>query len=91
MFTLGIDSAFTITEAMSTVICDFPFMRQIPRKFTALILCIIGYCITTMFCTNWGFELFDCCDHYLSNYLLLLVGIQECFAVGWVFDAWETA
>lgn len=35
--------------------------------------------------------MFDSCDHYLSNYLLLLVGIQECFGVGWVFDAYETA
>lgn len=26
LFTLGIDSAFTITEALSTVICDFPWM-----------------------------------------------------------------
>lgn len=44
-----------------------------------------------MFCTNWGFILFDSIDHYLSNYLLLLVGVQECFGVGWVYDAMETA
>jgi len=43
--------------------------------------------MSIMFCTNWGFILFDSVDHYLSNYLLLLIGIQECFGVGWCFDA----
>jgi len=43
-----------------------------------------------MFCTNWGYILFDSVDHYLSNYLLLLIGVQECFGVAWCFNASNT-
>merc|ERR1740123_373645 len=30
--------------------------------------------------------LFDSIDHYLCNYLLLLMGILQCFGCGWAFD-----
>jgi len=42
------------------------------------------------FCTNWGFVLFDTIDHYLCTYLLVLVGILQCFGCGWGFDAGKT-
>lgn len=75
LFTLGIDSAFTITEAVATVICDTPTGAKVPRMFVAFVICLCGFLMSIMFCTNWGFILFDSVDHYLSNYLLLLIGI----------------
>jgi len=87
LFTLGIDSAFSLLEATSTVIYDTEAGRKIPRKVTALILCVFGCCVSTLFCSNWGFTLFDVVDHYLSVYLMLLLGILQCFGSAWVYEA----
>ena len=87
LFMLGIDSAFSMVEATSTVICDTPSGKKIPRMFVAFILCFFGFLISIPFCTNWGYVLFDVIDHYLCAYLLIIVGIMQCFGVGWGFDA----
>lgn len=75
LYMLGIDSAFSMVEATSTVICDTPAGKKYPRMFVAFALCFLGFCCSIPFCTNWGFVLFDSIDHYLCVYLLLLVGI----------------
>lgn len=75
LFMLGIDSAFSFIEATATVICDTKAGSKWPRSLVALILCIFGFCLSIMFCTNWGFVLFDVIDYYMANFLLLLVGI----------------
>jgi SNF family Na+-dependent transporter len=87
LFMLGIDSAFSMVEATSTVICDTPSGKHIPRMFVAFFLCFFGFLISIPFCTNWGYILFDVIDHYLCAYLLIIVGIMQCFGVGWGFDA----
>lgn len=90
LFLLGIDSAFSMVEATSTVICDTPTGKKIPRMFVAFLLNVVGFVLSIPFCTNWGYVLFDVIDHYLCVYLLLLVGILQCFGCGWGFDAGET-
>jgi hypothetical protein len=86
LFTLGIDSAFSMVEATATVINDTRWGQQFPKSFVAFVLCLIGFILSIPFCTNWGFVLFDVVDHYLSNFLLILVGILQCFGCGWGFD-----
>jgi len=85
LFTLGLDSAFSMVEATATVITDTPTGKQIPRKLIALILCSFGALFSFVFCFNWGNTYFDVVDHYLSVYLLLLLGIFQCFGAGWVY------
>lgn len=75
LFLLGVDSAFSMVEATSTVINDLKTFRKIPKAFIALVICIFGLLCSLPFCTNWGFILFDVIDHYLCTYLLLLCGI----------------
>jgi len=89
LFTLGIDSAFSLVEATSTVVGDTPTGRKMDRKLIALVLCVIGASISTVFCSNWGYTYFDVVDHYLANYLMLLVGILQCFGSCWVWKATE--
>jgi SNF family Na+-dependent transporter len=85
LFLLGLDSAFAMVEAVSTVIYDG--MKTPPhRAVITLGLCVMGFLISLLFCTNWGLILFDVFDHYLSNYLLFIVGILQCLGVGWLFD-----
>lgn len=86
LFLLGVDSAFAMVEAASTVICDTPTGKKYPRLFVAFVLCFGGFVFSVPFCTNWGYVLFDVIDHYLCVFLLLLVGIFQCAGVGWAFD-----
>lgn len=86
LFTLGLDSAFSMVEATATVITDTPTGEKIPRKLIALVLCAAGSVFSFAFCFNWGFTYFDVVDHYLSVYLLLLLGIFQCFGAGWMYD-----
>jgi SNF family Na+-dependent transporter len=86
LFMLGIDSAFSMVEATATVINDTKWGGQFPKSFVAFMLCVIGFILSIPFCTNWGFILFDVIDHYLSNFLLIIVGLMQCFGCGWMFD-----
>lgn len=91
LFTLGIDSAFSILEAVSTVMQDAPVFANWPRKLIALLLCILGALGSILFSFNWGFTYFDVVDHFLNVYLMLLIGILETFGAGWVFEYSEVA
>lgn len=86
LFSLGIDSAFSMLEACATVICDTETGKKIPRKLLALILCLLGSLASILFSFNWGFTYFDVVDHYLTVYLMLLIGILEVWGAGWVFE-----
>lgn len=88
LFLLGLDSAFAFIEAVSTVLYD-GMKEATPRPMITAILCIAGFALSLLFCTNWGIILFDIIDHYLSNYLLFFVGLLQCFGVGWCLD-WDS-
>jgi hypothetical protein len=90
LFLLGLDSAMAFVEAISTVIYD-GLTAPPHRAVITLFLCIGGWAISLLFCTNWGLILFDVWDHYLGVYLLFLVGILQCFGCGWCFDLEKTA
>jgi len=87
LFTLGIDTAFSLVEAVSTVLWDTEWGRTIPRKLIALIICALGFCGSLLFVSSWGFTFFDVVDHYISVYLMLLIGLLECLGAGWVYKS----
>ena len=89
LFTLGIDSSFSMLEAVSTVMSDAYMFRDMPRKLLALLLCLVGAISSIFFSYNWGFTYFDVVDHFLNVYLMLLIGILETAGVGWVYEANE--
>ena len=89
LFTLGIDSSFSMLEAVSTVMSDAYMFRDMPRKLLALLLCFVGAISSIFFSYNWGFTYFDVVDHFLNVYLMLLIGILETAGVGWVYEANE--
>lgn len=86
LFTLGIDSAFSMLEAASTVMQDSPAFRKWPQKVIALFLVVLGGICSLFFSFNWGFTLFDVVDNYLNVYLMLVVGMLETMGVGWVYE-----
>ncbi len=82
LVTLGVDSAFSLTEAVSTPIFDeSPHLK---RNVTIAILSAIFFIIGIFFTTGAGLYWLDIIDHYINTFLLLFVGILEVVAVGYI-------
>jgi len=86
LFTLGVDSAFSMIEAASTVIADTKAGSKINRMVIALSLCIMGLLCSLIFASNFGSYALDAVDFYLCAYLMVLLGILQCTSVSWVFE-----
>jgi len=53
--------------------------------------CGTGVGISFLFTSSWGWMFFDLVDHYITDYCIVSIALLECIAVGWVFEAHETA
>lgn len=89
IFLLGIDSAFSMVEAASTVIHD-QLENRMSRPKISFILCVTGVIISLFFCLDVGLYIFDSVDHFLNTYVMMLLGIFECIGVGWFYKYEET-
>ena len=84
----GIDSAVGFVQSGVTNTIDATGWK---RHWVALGICTAGIILSSVFTSNYGWVLFDMVEHYISNYILLGVGICQCVAVGWIFEREETA
>ena len=84
LITLAIDSAFSLVEALNTTITDKIKMK---KQHVALIVCTLGFLAGRIYTTNGGLYLLDIVDHFMINISLIVIGILECIAVGWIFGA----
>ncbi|MCH8004107.1 MAG: sodium-dependent transporter [Nanoarchaeota archaeon] len=84
LFTLAIDSAFSLVEAVNIVISDKIKMK---KQYIALIVCTLGFLAGIIYTTNGGLFILDVVDHFVTNISLIVIGILECIAVGWIFGA----
>lgn len=89
LFTLGIDSSFSMLEACATVMQDSPLFKKWPRKVIALFLVFLGCIGSIFFSFNWGFTFFSVVDNYLNVYLMLVLGVLETMGAAWVYEAKE--
>merc|ERR1711994_992246 len=89
LFTLGIDSSFSMLEACATVMQDASFFGKWPRKLIALVLVFLGCIGSIFFSFNWGFTFFSVVDNYLNVYLMLVLGVLETLGAAWVYEAKE--
>jgi SNF family Na+-dependent transporter len=87
LFTLGIDSSFSMLEACATVMQDSPVFKKWPRKLIALFLVTLGSVCSILFSFNWGFTYFDVVDNYTNVYLMLFIGVLETMGAGWFYEA----
>ena len=85
LMSLAIDSAFSLVEAVSTAISDR--FKKISKEWIAGFVCVLGFLAGIIFTTRAGMYFLDLIDHFATNYGLVLVGIFECVAIGWVFGA----
>ena len=79
---LAIDSAFSITEGVSTAVADK--FKINPHK-TTLGVCIVAGVISLLYATKSGLAWLDTVDNWTNQYNMILVGALECFFVGWFF------
>jgi len=82
---LGIDSAFSMIIAFTTVIDDAWFSKKFPLKKPVVtgIVCGVGFLLGFVFLFDTGFDLMDVVDNYLSNWCLMLIGFVQAVACGW--------
>lgn len=84
LLSLGIDSAFSIAEAVVTGVKDY--MPRMSKTLITAALCLVGFLITTFpYCLRSGLMWLDINDNWMSNYGLVLVGLLECVAVAYFF------
>ena len=84
IFLLGIASAFSLLEAMSTVVHDF-VGNKIGRPIITLIITIACAATSIIYCLDIGLYLFDTVDHYINNYVMLALGAFECIGLSWFY------
>ncbi|MBN2041204.1 MAG: sodium-dependent transporter [Spirochaetes bacterium] len=78
---LGIDSAFSLLETVSTALSDkFNFSRTKATTIVALTSFLLGIPLST----GAGLYWLDIIDHFIMNYLITITAIMECIAIGWV-------
>lgn len=82
LITLAIDSAFSIVEGVSTAISD---KFKISPKKTTIGVCIAAGIISLLYMTRAGLAWLDIVDHWTNQFNMLIIGVLECIAVGWVF------
>jgi len=87
LFTLAIDSAFSLVEAVCTVVSDkYPHLR---RQDVSMYVCVTGFVAGMIFTTYAGLYYLDVADHYITHYGLLFVGLLEAIAIGWLYGVEE--
>jgi len=72
LFTLAIDSAFSLVEAVNIVISDKIKMK---KQYIALIVCTLGFLAGIIYTTNGGLFILDVVDHFVTNINLIVIGI----------------
>ncbi len=85
LFFLGLDSAFSLVEAVTTVVRDT--WKKIAVGTVAFIVSAVGFLSGLIFTTGAGLYFLDIIDHFLNSYVLILVGILQCIVIGWVYGA----
>merc|ERR1719461_83698 len=86
---LGIDSAFSMVEAVSTVIYDSDFnkyRKQWSRVQISSVICVLGALVSCLYCFDTGFYWLDLVDFYINNYGMVFLGICEAGACGWFYS-----
>lgn len=82
LFTLAIDSAFSILEGISTALSDK--FKTNPRA-TRRVVCFAGGLVSLIFASKGGLDWLDIVDHWINVFILIIIGIMESIVVGWGF------
>ena len=82
---LGIDSAFSLAEALNAAILDR--YKQLKIAQVSMAVCLTALIAGIIYTTRAGLYFLDIVDHFVTNYNLLLVGIFQAILAGWIYGA----
>ncbi len=81
---LGIDSAFSLLETVAASLSDkFQWDRSRATTITAVVSFLAGLPLATSAGLLW----LDIMDHFIMAYVITVVAVLECLAVGWIWGA----
>lgn len=81
LFTLGIDSAFSLVEAVIAGLLD---KYKLKRISTLLTVGFVSGVIGIFYCTKAGLLWLDVVDHFMNQFGLMSVALLEVIFIGWV-------
>ena len=81
--TLAIDSAFSLVEGISTAFSD-KFGTN--KKKTTVTICAVAGVISIIYASGAGLAVLDIVDNWCNSFTLILIGVIETVAVGWLFN-----
>ena len=84
LLTLGIDSAFSLVEAVSASVRD---KWGISHKKANISVALLGILFGLVFTTGAGLLWLDIVDHFMNNFGLCIIVLLECFFIGHLFGA----
>jgi len=82
LLTLGIDSAFALQEAFTT---GFHDKWHVPPEKLARYFVIVAFPTSLLFVTGGGFYWFDIVDKWICDFGLVISGLVQCLAVGFLY------
>ncbi|NEO73096.1 sodium-dependent transporter [Moorena sp. SIO3H5] len=85
LLSLGIDSAFSLVEALNATILDKQQQSNVAK--VSIGVCLGGFIAGIIYTTRAGLYILDIVDHFVTNYNLMLVAIFQSILVGWVYGA----
>jgi len=85
LLTLGIDSAFSMVEALSAGLEDLGWEHEKAVRF----FCIIGLSIGLLFVTSVSFWMIHLIDHFAVGIGIVVVGLFEVLVIGYVMKPEE--
>ena len=86
LLTLGIDSAFALQEAFTT---GFHDKWHVPPEKLARGFCLVAFPVSLIFVTRGGFYWFDIVDKWICDFGLVISGLVQCLAVGFLYPVGE--
>ncbi len=87
LLTLGIDSAFSLVEAVNAGVQDKTDRWHVSQ--VAFIVASVAFLLGIIFTTGAGLYLLDVVDHFITTYNLVIIGLVEAVLIGWVYGAEE--
>ena len=84
LLTLGIDSAFSLAEAVAAGVID---KWKASHRLSNTAVCAIALIIGIIFTTGAGMHWLDILDNFMNKFGISLVCLGECVLIGWIFGS----
>ncbi|QSZ67781.1 sodium-dependent transporter [Methanofollis aquaemaris] len=84
LITLGVGSAFSLVQAVSASLTDY---IRTERWILTGVICVAAFAVSLIYMTDAGLLWLDVIDHYVNNFLVLMVGLAEAVVIGYGYGA----